>query len=63
MGYRVKSHQGTQFRIWATERLREYIIKGFTMNDELLKAAGGGRYWDELLERIRERKNLLAKSP
>jgi len=54
VGYRVKSHQGTQFRIWATERLREYIIKGFTMNDELLKVAGGGRYWDELLERIRD---------
>ena len=42
VGYRVKSHRGTQFRIWATERLREYIIKGFTMNDELLKKAGGG---------------------
>ncbi|WP_208985071.1 RhuM family protein [Maledivibacter halophilus] len=54
VGYRVKSHRGTQIRIWATERLREYIIKGFTMNDELLKKAGGGNYFDELLERIRD---------
>ncbi len=54
VGYRVKSHRGTQFRIWATERLREYIIKGFTMNDELLKKAGGGNYFDELLARIRD---------
>lgn len=54
VGYRVKSHRGTQFRIWATERLREYLIKGFTMNDDLLKNAGGGNYFDELLERIRD---------
>lgn len=54
VGYRVKSLRGTQFRIWATERLREYLIKGFTMNDELLKKAGGGNYWRELLERIRD---------
>lgn len=54
VGYRVKSHRGTQFRIWATQRLREYLIKGFTMNDELLKRAGGGNYFDELLERIRD---------
>lgn len=54
VGYRVKSHIGTQFRIWATQRLREYIIKGFTMNDDLLKDAGGGNYFDELLERIRD---------
>ena len=54
VGYRVKSHRGTQFRIWATERLREYIIKGFTMNDEFLKKAGGGNYFDELLARIRD---------
>jgi len=54
VGYRVKSHRGTQFRIWATERLREYLIKGFTMNDDLLKKAGGGDYFDELLERIRD---------
>lgn len=54
VGYRVKSLRGTQFRIWATERLREYLIKGFTMNDDLLKKAGGGNYWKELLERIRD---------
>jgi len=48
VGYRVKSHRGTQFRIWATQRLREYIIKGFTMDDERLKQAGGGNYFDEL---------------
>lgn len=54
VGYRVKSHRGTQFRIWATQRLREYIVKGFTMNDELLKEVGGGNYFDELLARIRD---------
>ena len=54
VGYRVKSLRGTQFRIWATDRLREYIVKGFTMNDDLLKKAGGGNYWKELLERIRD---------
>lgn len=54
VGYRVKSHQGTKFRQWATARLREYIVKGFTMNDELLKQAGGGNYFDELLQRIRD---------
>jgi hypothetical protein len=54
VGYRVKSHRGTQFRIWATQRLREYIVKGFTMNDDLLKEAGGGNYFDELLARIRD---------
>ena len=54
VGYRVKSHRGTQFRIWATQRLREYIIKGFTMDDERLKRAGGGNYFDELLARIRD---------
>ena len=54
VGYRVKSHRGTQFRKWATERLKEYIIKGFTMNDELLKQAGSGNYFDELLQRIRD---------
>ena len=54
VGYRVKAHRGTQFRIWATQRLREYIVKGFTMNDELLKQAGGGNYFDELLARIRD---------
>lgn len=52
VGYRVKSLRGTQFRVWATERLREYLIKGFTMNDDLLKQGGG--YFDELLDRIRD---------
>lgn len=54
VGYRVRSLRGTQFRIWATQRLREYIVKGFAMDDERLKAAGGGDYFDELLERIRD---------
>ena len=54
VGYRVKSHRGTQFRIWATQRLREYIVKGFAMDDERLKRAGGGNYFDELLARIRD---------
>lgn len=54
VGYRVKSLQGTKFRQWATARLREYLIKGFTLNDELLKQAGGGNYFDELLARIRD---------
>ena len=54
VGYRVKSQRGVQFRIWATQRLREYLIKGFAMDDERLKAAGGGRYFDELLARIRD---------
>jgi len=54
VGYRVKSQRGVQFRIGATQRLREYLIKGFAMNDERLKAAGGGRYFEELLARIRD---------
>lgn len=54
VGYRVKSHRGVQFRKWATTRIKEYIVKGFTMNDELLKEAGGGNYFDELLARIRD---------
>ena len=54
VGYRVKSLRGTQFRIWANHILREYLIKGFSMNDELLKDLGGGVYFDELLERIRD---------
>jgi hypothetical protein len=54
VGYRVKSIVGTRFRQWATERLAEYIIKGFTMDDERLKNLGGGSYWKELLERIRD---------
>lgn len=54
VGYRVQSRVATQFRIWATERLREYLIKGFTMDDAKLKNLGGGVYWRELLERIRD---------
>ncbi|MBQ7490206.1 MAG: virulence RhuM family protein [Bacteroidales bacterium] len=54
VGYRVKSLRGTQFRIWATKRLNEYIRKGFTLDDNRLKNLGGGGYWKELLERIRE---------
>ena len=54
LGYRVKSKIATQFRRWATERLKEYIVKGFTMDDERLKNLGGGNYWKELLERIRD---------
>jgi len=50
----VKSHTATRFRIWATARLKEYIIKGFTMDDERLKENGGGKYWYELLDRIRD---------
>jgi len=54
LGYRIKSRIATQFRIWATQRLKEYIIKGFTMDDERLKNIGGGGYWYELLNRIRD---------
>ena len=54
VGYRVKSIQGTRFRQWATQRLKEYIVKGFTMDDERLKNLGGGNYWKELLGRIRD---------
>ena len=54
VGYRVNSIRGTQFRIWATERIKEYIVKGFTMDDERLKKAGGGSYFEELLARIRD---------
>jgi hypothetical protein len=54
VGYRVKSLRGTQFRIWATKRINEYIRKGFTMDDERLKNLGGGGYWKELLQRIRD---------
>ncbi|MDR2693428.1 MAG: virulence RhuM family protein [Chitinispirillales bacterium] len=54
VGYRVKSLRGTQFRRWALEVLKEYLKKGFAMNDDLLKKAGGGNYWRELLERIRD---------
>jgi hypothetical protein len=54
VGYRVNSHRGTQFRIWATQRLKEYIIKGFTLDDERLKRAGQMNYFDELINRIRD---------
>lgn len=54
LGYRVKSIVATNFRRWATERLKEYMIKGFTMDDERLKNLGGGNYWKELLDRIRD---------
>ena len=54
VGYRVNSHRGVQFRQWATQVLKEYMIKGFVLNDELLKNAGQGNYFDELLSRIRD---------
>lgn len=54
LGYRIKSIVATHFRRWATERLKEYIVKGFTMDDERLKQLGGGMYWKELLDRIRD---------
>ena len=54
LGYRIKSNIATKFRIWATERLKEYIVKGFTIDDERLKQMGGGGYWYELLNRIRD---------
>ena len=54
VGYRVKSIRGTQFRIWATSVIKEYMIKGFALGDERLKGAGGGTYWKELLDRIRD---------
>jgi len=54
VGYRIKSHVATRFRQWATQRLREYIIKGFTLDDDRLKQVGGGHYFDELMARIRD---------
>ena len=54
VGYRVRSHQGTQFRIWATQRLKEYIVKGFALNDERFKTGNSMAYFTELQERIRE---------
>jgi len=54
IGYRVNSYRGVQFRMWATQVLRDYLVKGFAMNDDLLKRAGGGNYFDELLARIRD---------
>ena len=66
VGYRVKSIQGTRFRQWATERLNEYIVKGFTMDDERLKNLGGGNYWKELfdhtvivMKRLTRKKKIL----
>ncbi len=58
VGYRIKSHVATRFRQWATQRLREYIVKGFTLDDERLKQAGGGNYFDELLIRL-----MIEKAP
>ena len=54
LGYRIKSLTATKFRIWATQRLKEYIIKGFALDDDRLKELGGGGYWKELIERIRD---------
>ena len=54
LGYRIKSVIATRFRQWATQRLKEYMIKGFTIDDERLKGNGGGNYWKELLDRIRD---------
>ena len=54
VGYRVHSYRGVQFRMWATKVLKEYVVKGFALNDDLLKRAGGGNYFDELLARIRD---------
>jgi len=54
VGYRVNSSRATQFRIWATNVLKEYIVKGFAMDDDRLKELGGGNYWKELLDRIRD---------
>jgi len=54
VGYRVKSHQGTQFRIWATQRLKEYIVKGFALNDNRFKTGNSMNYFNELQERLRE---------
>ena len=54
VGYRVQSPRGTQFRQWATARLKEYMVKGFALDDERLKGNAGGNYWKELLARIRD---------
>lgn len=58
LGYRVKSAIATRFCRWATERLKEYIVKRFSMDDERLKKLGGGNYWKELLNRIRDIRSL-----
>lgn len=66
VGYRVKSVQGTQFRIWATQRLKEYIIKGFTLNDDRFKSGSSMNYLNELQDRIREirlSEKFLSKKP
>ena len=63
VGYRVKSHQGTQFRVWATQRLREYLIKGFALDDERLKRDSRGNYFDELLARIRDIRSSAPTRP
>jgi len=57
VGYRVRSHRGTQFRQWATHRLEEYLVKGFTLDDERLKRGGGSNYFEELLARISTRRS------
>jgi len=62
VGYRVKSLRGTQFRIWASSVLREYLIKGFAMNDELLKQAGGGNYFDEFFLLVSSQISLILSS-
>ncbi len=62
VGYRVKSHRGVHFRKWATVLIKEYLVKGFAMNDERLKEAGGGNYFDELLARIRDILGLVKRS-
>jgi hypothetical protein len=58
VGYRARSHRGTQFRQWATTHLREFLVKGFALDDRRLKEASGGSYFDELLARIRDRQSL-----
>ena len=63
IGYRVHSYRDVQFRIWATKVLKEYIVKGFAMNDDLLKRAGGGNYFDELLARIRQIQGTHKEQP
>lgn len=57
VGYRVKSIKGIEFRKWATERIKEYLTKGFSINDEFLKNNGGGTYWQELLNKIRDNRS------
>ena len=61
LGYRIKSSIATRFRIWATQRLKEYMIKGFAMDDERLKGNAGGNYWKELIDRIRDIRDFYRK--